>query len=542
MTSFVLIVPASITVNEMTQRPRLRALLTSSLLILGLAGAVTAAPPAQADTSTRWGVDSVNPITQAFVNQITTAFGHPDFFGRYLGGTYAVTSAEVSVATSNSIDLLLVDNRPIHNKQTKGYFTGQNAADAAADSATALNVPKGVGLFVDFEASTDMDWLFIEGWYDEVSARGYAPGFYANTIAANSRFDGAYCTAVSDLAKYGQSYVWSSVRSPGRTSKANAPAYAPVTPPCAAQTVVWQYGLAGGSPPNVDTDEATPSAPLWHLVSRAVQTTVDISATPASANPGDTVTLTSNLAPSAAQGKIQFYDSGTPLGSPVTATNGTASTSTTLAAGIHTLRSVFTPTDLNAFTTSESDPPLTYQVGPISDPTFTLGTNVIAAGQTTKVVVNGTPGDSIDVLVKGAASGQYTSLATLFPNSSGVASLIISPSTTSSYAVRNKNTTTAPQSLLVKAVQSLAVKISGRTAYFTGHIAPSLVGRVVTVYYYVQGGHVMSAGRAMTTAGGQFRLTHVFAPHLTFSSFAQTDADSYNAAGRSSLHTDTTGS
>ncbi|MCU1592856.1 MAG: hypothetical protein JWO12_248 [Frankiales bacterium] len=498
--------------------------------------------PARADTTARWGVDSVNPITQTFVNQITSAFGQPDFFGRYLGGTYALTSAEVTVATSNSIDLLLVDNRPIHNKATTGYFTGQQAADAAADSAHALNVPQGVGLFVDFEASTDMDWLFIEGWYDEVTQRGYVPGFYANTIPANSKFNAAYCTAVNDLSKYGNSYIWSSVRSPGRTSKANAPAYNPVTPSCAAQTVVWQYGLAGGSPPNVDTDEATTAAPLWHLVSHAVQTSVDISASPTSANPGDTVTLTSTVAPSTAPGKVQFYDGGTPLGSAVTVANGTASTSTTLAAGIHTLRSVFTPTDLSAFTTSESDPPLKYQVGPISDPTFTLGTNVIAAGQTTKVIVNGTPGDSVDVLVKGAASSQYSTLATLYPNSSGVASLIISPSTTSSYAVRNASSTTAPRSLLVKAVQSLAVKISGRTAYFTGHIAPSLVGRVVTVYYYVQGGHVMSAGSTKTTTGGQFRVTHVFPAHLAINTFAQTDADSYNAAGRSSLHTDTTGS
>jgi len=55
-------------------------------------------------------------------------------------------------------------------------------------------------------------------------------------------------------------------------------------------------------------------------------------------------------------------------------------------------------------------------------------------------------------------------------------------------------------------VQSLAVKISGRTAYFTGHNAPSLVGRVVTVYYYVDGGHVTVAGTTKTTTGGQFRF------------------------------------
>ena len=172
-------------------------------------------------------------------------------------------------------------------------------------------------------------------------------------------------------------------------------------------------------------------------------------------------------------------------------------------------------------------------------PEFNLGTNVIAAGQHTKVLVSGMAGDVVDVLVKGAASSTYTKLASLTLNSLGASSLIVTPSTTSSYEVRNATGTSAAKSLLVKAVQSLVVTIKGRVVTFTGHIAPSLVGRTVTVYDYVKGGHTLTACTTKTTSGGQFKCGHTFTAAGTYYTFAQTNADRYNAAGRSSLHTDT---
>ena len=172
------------------------------------------------------------------------------------------------------------------------------------------------------------------------------------------------------------------------------------------------------------------------------------------------------------------------------------------------------------------------------DATFTLGTHILAAGQQTKLVVNGSPNDSIQVLVKGAASSVYTVIGTLHPNAAGVAWMYIHPSTNSSYFVRNGKGSAVAQSLTVKAVQSLVVSFSGLKGTFTGHIAPSLVGRTVTVYYYVNGGHVTVACTTKTTAGGQYNCSHTFA-HGTFHTFAQTNADKYNAAGRSPLHTNT---
>lgn len=173
-----------------------------------------------------------------------------------------------------------------------------------------------------------------------------------------------------------------------------------------------------------------------------------------------------------------------------------------------------------------------------SAPTLKLGTTVIAAGQRTKALVSGTAGDVIDVLVKGAASSTFTKIASLTLNSAGASSLIISPSTTSSYEARNATGTSPAKSLLVKAVQSLVVQVSGRTGTFTGHIAPSLVGRTVYVYATPIGGHPAVACTTKTTAGGQFRCTHVFAKG-SYSIFAQTGADKYNAAGKSSNHTAT---
>ena len=169
-------------------------------------------------------------------------------------------------------------------------------------------------------------------------------------------------------------------------------------------------------------------------------------------------------------------------------------------------------------------------------PSFKLGTHTIAAGQSTKVVITGTPGDTVQVLVKGVPSTTYTVIASLHPNQAGVASLIVHPGTNSSYIVRNGTGSAAAQNLVVKAVQSLVVSFKGRTGTFTGHIAPSVVGRTVSVYAYLVGGHVFTACTGKTVPGGNFRCVRTFPSGGTYRIFAQTNSDKYNAAGRSSLH------
>ena len=509
-----------------------RALAMTSALITVLMAGLTL--PAQAAAPTLWGVDSVTPITPAFLASIQSAYGTPDFFGRYLGGRYALTASEVAVAASQGIRLLLADQIPTSTHQVSGYATGQSEAQTAVANAQALGVPTGVAIFVDFETNDAMDTPFIEGWYDALQAAGYLPGYYANTV--NGHFNSTYCAAVSADATYATAIIWSSEPEPGRSTKAAAPAFNPKPPPCAARTLLWQYGEAGAgaSGPNVDTDEASSSLPLWDPASSAVG--VPGAPTGVVATAANTFADVTWNAPGNDGGSVitSYTVTAAPSSGPsvTTTTAGTSARLTGLANG--TAYAV-TVTATNASGTGPPSIPLSVTATAGQAPTFRLGTAVIAAGQTTKVVVHGDPGGTVQVLVRGAGASADTTIGTLTLNSAGDAALPVSPGTTSSYLLRSARGDSARQSLLVKAVQSLAVQARGRTGTFTGHVAPSIVGRTVTVYWYVEGGHVQVAGRTRVVAGGQYRVTHVFPPGERIKVFAQTDADSYNAAGRSPL-------
>ena len=178
----------------------------------------------------------------------------------------------------------------------------------------------------------------------------------------------------------------------------------------------------------------------------------------------------------------------------------------------------------------------TYTFKTVTAPSFIIGTSVIKAGQFTKVVITGTPGDVVQILVKGAGAPGYTVIATRTLGSGGGAYLSVSPSTSSNYYVRNANGSAAPRFLLVKAVQSINVAKSGGTGIFTGLVKPSVVNRAVYVYYYVDGGHVTLACKTVVQPGGRFACNKAgFTAGELIHVFAQTGADIYNAAGRSGL-------
>ncbi|MGH3773256.1 MAG: Ig-like domain repeat protein [Pseudonocardiaceae bacterium] len=61
---------------------------------------------------------------------------------------------------------------------------------------------------------------------------------------------------------------------------------------------------------------------------------------------------------------MQFNDGTTAIDGPVTVTNGTATITTTLPVGTHSLSAVFTPTDPTAFGSSTS-PPVSLTVKPL---------------------------------------------------------------------------------------------------------------------------------------------------------------------------------
>ena len=248
----------------MRRRRILRLALVTATMLVG--GGASAGAASAADTL--WGVDSDRGVTNEFLDEIEKVLGHPDFFGRYLG---SLDRAEVDIAFARGTAILLIDHLPTINDALTGYSTGQAAANVAADSASALGAPSGVGIYQDVEQGDNIDTAFIQGWNDQLSARGYAPGFYGNPV--NGAFAPAYCGAVASNPSYASTAFWSSVFSPGRTPRASAPPFDPATPPCGADANLWQYGIpstdAPGSfcaqtqCPHVDTDLALSTAPLW---------------------------------------------------------------------------------------------------------------------------------------------------------------------------------------------------------------------------------------------------------------------------------------
>jgi hypothetical protein len=88
------------------------------------------------------------------------------------------------------------------------------------------------------------------------------------------------------------------------------------------------------------------TSPTSYTSSNQTATTTTLAVTPANtASANSAVTLTATVSP-AANGTVQFLDGTTPIGSPVTVSNGTATmTTSTLAQGGHQLTAAFTSTD-----------------------------------------------------------------------------------------------------------------------------------------------------------------------------------------------------
>jgi hypothetical protein len=76
-------------------------------------------------------------------------------------------------------------------------------------------------------------------------------------------------------------------------------------------------------------------------------TTTTLEVSPSSPPAGTTVeTLTATISPPGVIGWVQFQDGTCSIGDPVAVSDDSASTTTTLAPGTHSLTAVFTPTDL----------------------------------------------------------------------------------------------------------------------------------------------------------------------------------------------------
>lgn len=93
------------------------------------------------------------------------------------------------------------------------------------------------------------------------------PVYYGNGTAG-SEFATAWCQAQSEQAQIAsRSFIWSFEPSldSGGWSKSNQPGWGPYATGCPDSVAAWQYQIDVFSPnPNIDSDEALSTLPLWY--------------------------------------------------------------------------------------------------------------------------------------------------------------------------------------------------------------------------------------------------------------------------------------
>lgn len=201
-----------------------------------------------------WGVDSADATnimigSQTLFDYITQQAGAaPAFWGRYIGGSYALTSTEVAFLHSKGCKILLIYNGATASSVSGTYQDGVNDADTALSAANSLNAPSDIVIVADIEAEWIPTAAWIEGWSDTIFGSKYmgSGGIYCDTYSTNP-FNSAYCTAFTsdDKLQISVGFIWTTQPQVGCTSAANAPAFTPTPPPCNnGSTVAWQYALA----------------------------------------------------------------------------------------------------------------------------------------------------------------------------------------------------------------------------------------------------------------------------------------------------------
>ncbi len=200
--------------------------------------------------------------------------GPPDFWGRYLPNTAncpGLNGAEIAAAHNQHFAIL-----PIYNdydcSAVSGYQAGSTYAAQAIVWLRSDLIPPGTGIAIDIEPPGDwcpgaanVDTGFIQGWYDGITAGGYAPAYYGNT-SPGSEFANAWCATTRARPEIAtNSYLWSFEPSlSGNFSKRTAPAFGSYSTGCPGHYMTWQYVLSAGGTPDVDQDEASSSFPFWY--------------------------------------------------------------------------------------------------------------------------------------------------------------------------------------------------------------------------------------------------------------------------------------
>jgi hypothetical protein len=125
--------------------------------------------------------------------------------------------------------------------------------------------------------------------------------------------------------------------------------------------------------PALYSPSTSPAVPFVIAGATATSTVLSTSAASPAAQ-GTPLTLTATVSPPAATGTVQFKDGSTNIGTPAAVSNGTASTSSTLAVGSHQLTAVFIPTNAMLYSPSTS-PAVPFVISGATATSTTLNTS-----------------------------------------------------------------------------------------------------------------------------------------------------------------------
>lgn len=159
-----------------------------------------------------------------------------------------------------------------------------------------------------------------------------------------------------------------------------------------------------------------PQAHTWSLLytpdAPTTATTSTLGASSTSVNQGDTVTLTDTITPAAATGTVQFKDGGNDVGSPVTVSGGTASTTEVMStSGPHSITAEFTPADGSGFGASTSNAVSIDVAHVVSNTMVALAANPTSGPAFSPVTLTATPSPAIAGTVKFFDAGQQIGTA-----------------------------------------------------------------------------------------------------------------------------------
>jgi hypothetical protein len=170
-----------------------------------------------------------------------------------------------------------------------------------------------------------------------------------------------------------------------------------------------------GQQPNSTYDSAdiqiNASAGTWSIVypvPTLTSTTTTLGVSPTSPQvQGASETLTASVSPSA-PGTVQFENGSTPIGSPVTVSGGTASTTTaTLPVGSLTLNAVFTPAAFSAYSGSTGTASFTVTPPPAAATVTALSINPSTAAADTSVALTAAVTSGGSALASGAGQVSF---------------------------------------------------------------------------------------------------------------------------------------